>query len=239
MKMLFLVVCLMFNNFNTDPNMLADQNPNPEYTFIYVYDPLCGWCYGFSDVMTRLAGEYGEKANFEVVAGGMVRGDRVGPLSEIAGYLQGAIPTVENTTGVKFGPAFMADLHGEGHTIMDSEPACLVHTAVKSLQPRLALPFAAAVQKAIYQDGLQPTDLEGIQAVAHELGINKSDLTALLPTDELYQAMINEFNRSEGLGVTGFPTLFLEMDGERYVLSRGYTRFENIRDQVAKIVGSR
>lgn len=239
MKMLFLVVCLMFNNFNSDPNMLADQNPNPEYTFIYVYDPLCGWCYGFSDVMMRLAGEYGEKANFEVVAGGMVRGDRVGPLSEIAGYLQGAIPTVENTTGVKFGPAFMADLHGEGLTIMDSEPACLMHTAVKMLRPELALPFAAAVQKAIYRDGLQPTDKEGLQTIALGLGVNIDDLTALLSTDDLYQAMINEFNRSEGLGVTGFPTLFLEIGGERYVLSRGYTRFENIRDQVEKVVGPR
>lgn len=219
--------------------MLVDQNPNPKYTFIYVYDPLCGWCYGFSDVMMQLAKEYEENANFEVVAGGMVRGDRVGPLSEIAGYLQGAIPTVENTTGVKFGPAFMADLHGEGNTILDSEPACLVHTAVKTLQPQLALPFAAAVQKAIYLDGLQPTDLEGIQAIAYKLGVNKADLADLMQTDDLYQAMINEFNRSEGMGVTGFPTLFLEIDGERYVLSRGYTRFENIRDQVDKIVSSR
>lgn len=213
-----------------------DSVPAAKPHFIYVYDPLCGWCYGFSPVMTALWSHYAGEATLEVVAGGMVRGDRVGPVGEVAPYIREAYKQVEQRTGVTFGPAYLRDLLGEGRTVQDSEPPCLAHTAFRILHPDRALDFAAAVQKAIYFDGLAPRDRDGLIALAGTLGADTRAFARLLDEDDTWQEMINEFNRSEGLGVNGFPTLFLEVENRRYVLSRGYQPIGPLQERVEQIL---
>ena len=39
---------------------------------IYCYDAYCGWCYGFSKVITRIAKEYKDSLAFDVLSGGMI-----------------------------------------------------------------------------------------------------------------------------------------------------------------------
>lgn len=212
-----------------------DSVPAPKPHFIYVYDPLCGWCYGFSPVMTALWEKYGEGATLEVVPGGMVRGERVGPVGEIAPYIRDAYKQVEQRTGVAFGPAYLEDLLGEGLTVMDSEPPCLAHTAFRTLYPERSLEYAAALQRAIYFDALAPRDRDGLIALAGSLGADTRTFARLLDEDATWQEMINGFNRSEGLGVNGFPTLFVEVDDRRYVLSRGYQPLESLVERVEQI----
>jgi putative protein-disulfide isomerase len=217
----------------TDP---ADSLTRPRPHFIYVYDPLCGWCYGFSPVMEALWAKYQDQATLEVVPGGMVRGDRVGPVGEVAPYIREAYKQVEDRTGVLFGPAYLADLLGEGSTIMDSEPPCLAQIAFRQQLPGQELRFAAALQKAIYHDGLAPRDREGLCALAVRLGADPDLYRNALDQDDTWQEMINAFNRSEGLGVSGFPTLFMELDNRRYILSRGYATEEALLARIAQIL---
>jgi putative protein-disulfide isomerase len=212
----------------------ADTLTRPH--FIYVYDPLCGWCYGFSPVMEALWEKYQDLATLEVVPGGMMRGERVGPVSEVAPYIREAYKQVESRTGVTFGPAYLADLLEEGRTVMDSEPPCLAQIAYRQLLPEQELRFAAALQKAIYHDGLAPRDREGLCDLAVRMGADPLRFRTLLDQDDTWQEMINAFNRSEGLGVTGFPTLFMELDNRRYVLSRGYTSEEALLARLAQIL---
>ncbi|HET8830003.1 MAG TPA: DsbA family protein, partial [Pelobium sp.] len=79
---------------------------NNKLEIIYVYDALCGWCYGFSDVMTKLYHEYKNDFDFEVISGGMILGDREGPISGTAELIKTHLPRVEETTGVVFGQGF-------------------------------------------------------------------------------------------------------------------------------------
>ncbi len=55
---------------------------------IYVYDALCGWCYGFSPVISKIHKEYKDSLEFEVISGGMILGDRIGPIGEVASYIK-------------------------------------------------------------------------------------------------------------------------------------------------------
>ena len=74
---------------------------------IYVYDALCGWCFGFSPVMSTFAKKYQSEIEVQVVSGGMIRGDRIGPIGEVAPYIKEAYKTVEDSTGITFGKAFL------------------------------------------------------------------------------------------------------------------------------------
>ncbi|WP_315819016.1 hypothetical protein [Paraflavitalea speifideaquila] len=44
-------------------------------TIYYCYDAYCGWCYGFSPVIKRIAEEYKDRVSFEVLSGGMIISD--------------------------------------------------------------------------------------------------------------------------------------------------------------------
>ncbi len=76
-------------------------------TVIYVYDALCGWCYGFSPLMQRLEAAYKDKVAFTVLSGGMVPPEHAQPVAAKAGYIAGAYKTVEEYTGVTFGAAYL------------------------------------------------------------------------------------------------------------------------------------
>src|SRR6476469_261652 len=79
--------------------------------FIYVYDALCGWCYGFSPVIKKVFEVYKDEADFEVISGGMVIGEREGfPDEQTSKYILGAIPRVEEMTGVKFSDGYKQKL---------------------------------------------------------------------------------------------------------------------------------
>ena len=77
-------------------------------TVFYCYDAYCGWCYGFSPVMKKIAEEYKSQLEFEVLSGGMIIGEQVKHISKIASYIQSAYKRVEELTGIKFGEDFMA-----------------------------------------------------------------------------------------------------------------------------------
>lgn len=56
---------------------------------IYVYDALCGWCYGFSPIIKQFYKKH--KNHFDsiqVVSGGMIRGERIGAIGEVAPYIK-------------------------------------------------------------------------------------------------------------------------------------------------------
>src|SRR5580704_12530891 len=54
----------------------------------YCYDAYCGWCYGFSPVITRLFAEYRSTIAFEVLSGGMILPAAPQPIGVMAGYIR-------------------------------------------------------------------------------------------------------------------------------------------------------
>jgi len=59
-------------------------------TIFYCYDAYCGWCYGFSPVIKKLAEAYGERIPFEVLSGGMILPEQPVPISVTAGFIDKA-----------------------------------------------------------------------------------------------------------------------------------------------------
>lgn len=107
--------------------------------FIYIYDPLCGWCYGFTPVIQQLQERNNGNMEFNILSGGMITGDNRHPFSSMAAYIQREHTNVEAMTGVKFGQAFLEKLL-PSEEIMDSEnPALpspyLNNTSRKMLSP--------------------------------------------------------------------------------------------------------
>ena len=76
-------------------------------TLIYLMDPYCGWCYGFSPVIAKIAREYSDKLAFDVLSGGMILPEEPVHFAPMARYIQTAYKRVEELTGIRFGEDFL------------------------------------------------------------------------------------------------------------------------------------
>jgi len=201
-----------------------------EKRLVYVHDPLCGWCYGFSPVVKQLHDATRRRARWEILAGGMVLGDRVGPIGRLSEFLKQALPRVEGTTGVRFGEAFTTDVLDRGTLVLSSMEPSRALQAVKILAPDRAVAFAAGVQKALYEDGLDVTSLGVLGDVAECVRVVGFEIEYL--KTETYEKTMEEFRRVSEMGVTGFPTLLGFEEEECHVFSRGWAPFDRVFESV-------
>ncbi len=214
--------------------MSFSQETKPK--IIYVYDALCGWCYGFSPVMVEVYNKYKTRIDFEVVSGGMVTGERVGPIGEVAGYIKQAYKTVEDMTGIEFGEAFLEDILEEGSSVFSSVEPSIALSVFKMYQPENAVLFAHALQKAVYKDGIHPTSLEAYRPYVEKFDLDPEAFIQKMKEDKAVEATNEDFQRTAQFGVTGFPTVFVEKNGELYVLTRGYTDLETMIERVESVL---
>jgi len=202
---------------------------------LYAYDALCGWCYGFSPAMEAFYQKHQNEVEFEVLSGGMVTGDRIGPIGEVASYIRWAYLEVEKAAGVKFGGAFLKNILEEGTTIFTSVPPAIALSVFKSYQADKAVLFASALQKAIYHDGLAPEDIEAYGPLAETFGIDGETFTQQMAEDKFLAQAQKEFYRTQQLGVQGFPTVWAEVENNFYPLTRGYTPLAELENRFSTL----
>ena len=212
------------------------MNNQQKTTVLYVFDPLCGWCYGFSPVMVKLYENYKDNIEFDVISGGMVVGDRIGPLGEKAAYIIEAYKVVEQKMGVKFGDEYVNKVLEEGTAIQTSIPASKLLVAFKSLNESQGVLFAHELQNALYHYGVHPDNIEGLLDKSDTFGVKKSDILQLTKSEQVEAAMNHDFELSSRLGVTGFPTVFVIKDNTINVIARGADSYENVSGRLTDLI---
>ena len=204
-------------------------------TIFYVYDALCGWCYGFSPVINTFYEAHKDDYNFRVLSGGMVTGDRIGPIAEVATFIKEGYINVQDRTGIKFGDPFLQKLFNDSSDIYTSVPAGMALALFRTQQPENELAFASRMQNAIYYEGMPPADWNTYGKCASEFGLNASDFAEKLQNPKLLELTQQEFKVVENWGIKGFPTVLLQQGAKAYVITRGYSSIEEMEDILDKI----
>ena len=210
---------------------------NGKFSIIYVYDALCGWCYGFSPVIKKVFEKYQTQFNFEVISGGMILGEREGPIGEVAAYIKDAYKTVENTTGVKFGEIFVNEVLEDGKLYFSSEKPSIALSVFKTIYPQKAIPFAHDLQSAIYYDGLDLSKDESYIVLAEKYQINGHEFIEKLNAEEFKQAAYYDFALAKQLQVTGYPAVLIKTgESNFYMIAKGYTDLESIELRIQNVL---
>jgi putative protein-disulfide isomerase len=202
---------------------------------LYFYDPLCGWCYGFSPVIKKLEKEFEEQICFEAISGGMVLGDRVKPLSEMKDYLKEAMPRLEEMTGVKFGKPYL-DILEEGSLMLNSELPCVAMTVFKSMTNKSSIEFASAVQTTLYARGINLNEINNYKELVEGFDLPwevfKSKLEDPVYKEKTYQ----EFQVGQQMGIGGFPSVVLSIGKQGYLIARGYRPESEMKAVIEEIL---
>jgi len=233
MKKIALILSLttiLLTNTSLTVNSIADQNEKME--LLYIYDPLCGWCYGFGPVVERLEKEYPE-ARITVISGGMVLGDRIRPVGNMAPHLLKAMPYLEKTTGVTYGEPYKALLK-EGTYTTSSEKPSIALCVYKSFTIDSAVSFAHDIQSSLFKEGKDLNNDETYADLAAGYRLDRNTFLKRMQDSTYYKQAYAEFKQSASFGIDGYPCLFLRK-GDRYIqLADGYTDYKTVDKNLKK-----
>jgi putative protein-disulfide isomerase len=209
---------------------------NSKLEIIYVYDALCGWCYGFSGVMSKIYQKYKDEFGFEVISGGMILGDREGPISNSAELIKSHLPRIEETTGAVFGDGFWKVLE-EGTQFQSSEKPSIALSVFKSFLPEKTVLFAADIQKATFVNGADLSLDESYLPIISKYEIPADYFLQKLNSEEFKQAAYYDFALAKQLQVSGYPAAFIKVDDRNfYMIAKGYADYETMKLRIANVL---
>jgi len=201
---------------------------------IYVSDPMCGWCYAFSPIIKKLAIDYKNDFDFELLNGGMVVGEREGLIDDFATYILNAYPQVESHSGIKFGEPYLEKLRN--NTLYNSSVLPSIAMEVfKSKLPSEVIAYSSAIQHALFFEGKDGQAIETYTNLATEFGIDAHAFSELVRTETYKTKTFEGFEEAAKLGVNGYPAVLALHNGTYYSLSRGFAPYAQMEMMFEKL----
>jgi len=208
-------------------------------TIYYCYDAHCGWCYGFSKVISRLATEYQNHFHFEVLSGGMIPKESARPIKAMAGYIAEAYHRVEELAGVQFGADYLWHIQNpdDSDWFPESLTPAIALCIFKEYQPEQQVAIAADFQKALFEEGRDLSDGEAYRHLLEKYNIPEDAFYEKLKDPAYAEKARYEFALCAQLQVTGFPKLLLQVnDTKFYLVAEGFTPYDTLTARLEKIL---
>jgi len=176
----------------------------------YIYDPLCGWCYGAKPLVQAAQQVLPVVAH----AGGMMSGvnrQRVSP--QLRDYVMPHDRRIAEYTGQPFGEAYFEGLLRDHSAVFDSTPPIAAVMAAESIDGR-GLQMLGRLQTAHYVEGRRIADESILFELASDLGYAENTFAAAFKSVDTTAHVKASRRLLAQLGGQGFPTLALEQDGQ-------------------------
>ncbi len=189
---------------------MATSNP----TLHYIFDPLCGWCYGAAPLVEAARAVPG--LDIALHGGGMMTGSNRQPVTDrLRRYVMPHDERIAGLTGQPFGDDYYNGLLRDEGAVFDSEPPTTAILAAESLSGR-GLDLLKRIQRAHYVQGLRIADPAVLESLAVDIGLDAQAFrTAYAAAQGADTAAHIAASRKllARVGGSGFPTLALERDG--------------------------
>ena len=189
-------------------------------TLYYVFDPLCGWCYGASGTVSAAAAA---DIDLRLLPSGLFSGAGARRMDEaFAAYAWANDQRIERLTGQTFSELYRTRVLADRQQTFDSGLATLALTAVALTAPDRELDVLAAIQQARYVDGQDITRRQTLIDLLAEKGLVEASARLHEPDAALITANDARVAEAQALlravGARGVPTFILERDGRRQAL---------------------
>lgn len=206
-------------------------------SLIYIADPMCAWCYGFAPELAVLLQGLPE-LSVHVVAGGLRAYNRE-PLDDASRTsLLANWTRVAAASGLPFAPGFSP----APEFVFDTEAACRAVVTARAVAPDATFSVFHAIQHAFFAQGRDVTRADILaEIVSAELAAAGHPLSAAAchgrwASDSMIMETAQDFGQVRRWGVTGFPTLILERDGQLDLITSGYVKVEQLVERMQSII---
>jgi len=194
---------------------------------IYIADPMCSWCYGFTNELSQALNNLDDKVELQLIMGGL-RPYNTETMLDLGEFLKGHWHHVEERSGREFNYEILKDTS----FVYDTEPPSRAVVVMRQLNPKKEFAFFKAIQTAFYAENKNTNEVETYLDLAEQFDVDREKFKALFESEAMKQAIKKDFETAAAMGVRGFPTVILQNGDQYLVISNGYTSAKNIEDKV-------
>ncbi|RON58749.1 DsbA family protein [Pseudomonas frederiksbergensis] len=183
----------------------------------YIYDPLCGWCYGAKPLVQAA------QAVLPVIAhgGGMMTGANRQTVSpQLRNYVMPHDRRIAEFTGQPFGEAYFEGLLRDETAVFDSAPPIAAVLAAEQIAGR-GLELLGRLQSAHYLEGRRIADEAVLLELAKAIGLEQQVFQSTFQEADTERHIKETRALLANVGGQGFPTFALEHNGHFTLIDIG------------------
>jgi putative protein-disulfide isomerase len=201
-------------------------------TLYYVHDPMCSWCWAFRPTLNSLLETLPAKIRVEKLLGGLAPDTEEPMPEEMRERLQQTWRHIEqNVPGIHFNFDFWRNTTPRRATY----PACRAVLAAREQGADEAM--LAAIQTAYYQQARNPSDDHTLLELASEIGLDSAGFEQALNSERIQQQLEKEMAQASAIGVDSYPSLVLEVNGNRWPVPIDYLNPANLLANIEWLLG--
>jgi putative protein-disulfide isomerase len=197
-------------------------------TIVYANDPLCGWCFAIGPSLNQARENIGDDVHWRIECGGLVTGDRVKPIAMDRDYLKAGFAQVQSASGRVTGERYWSQVVVPGTWVL----------LVQQIKPEVAMSFSHSLTDALYLEGRTPEQPETLRLVADHYGLNADEFLSAWSSPDAIKMTQTAFERARKLGVTTYPSLFLEVGDRLLPILSGFATADEIEHKVRLTIQS-
>jgi putative protein-disulfide isomerase len=176
----------------------------------YIYDPLCGWCYGAKPLVQAAQNVLPVIAH----GGGMMTGaNRQAVSPQLRNDVIPHDRRIAEYSGQPFGDAYFEGLLRDETAVFDSAPPIAAVLAAEQIAGR-GIELLGRLQTAHYVEGRRLADKSVLIELAKEIGLEPLAFEAALKSTPTDQHIKDSRALLATVGGQGFPTLALERNSQ-------------------------
>ncbi|MFJ7284772.1 DsbA family protein [Pseudomonas sp. NPDC099000] len=176
----------------------------------YIYDPLCGWCYGAKPLVQAAQGVL----PVIIHGGGMMSGaNRQAVSPQLRNYVMPHDRRIAEYTGQPFGEAYFEGLLRDETAVFDSAPPIAAVLAAEHIAGR-GLELLGRLQTAHYVEGRRIADEAVLFGLAKDIALESDAFASAFRNTDTDRHIKDSRALLARFGGQGFPTLALEQNGQ-------------------------
>jgi putative protein-disulfide isomerase len=184
----------------------------------YIYDPLCGWCYGAEPLVWAASKVDGLELRMH--AGGLWPQPTRLP-DQTRRYIAQADARVGQMSGQPYGEPYLNGLLFDPTLVLESRPVIAAVLAAQAVDPSQALPMLRGIQHAHYERGLHVVRKQTLRAVAAEIGLDAAQFEQALQSVPVDEHIAESQELMNNVGAQGFPTFVLQIGNDWFAVPHG------------------
>ncbi|WP_018690336.1 DsbA family protein [Ahrensia kielensis] len=193
----------------------------PTINLHYLFDPLCGWCYGASDTIVAL-GQH-PSINLNPLVTGLFSYNGARPIKSFAAKAWANDQRIAALSGKEFSEFYRRDVLGSEVALLDSTVATQAVTAVANTTPDRVVEALVTIQTARYVHGKDVTSPVVVALLLEDLGLLNAAARIKAPDKSLLQlvreSIVTARQMMSTFNLQGVPALIAGAGGENRVLN--------------------
>jgi len=194
-------------------------------TLYYFHDPMCSWCWGFSNALRELRNGLNENIHFKRILGGLAPDNSETMPAEMQQRIQNTWRRIESSIP---GVTFNYDYWQKCQPRRSTYASCRAVIAARQQGKDFDEIMTKAIQNAYYAQARNTSLDSTLIEIAAEIRLDTSRFTQALNSDAVNSELHREILFSRDMDVDSFPSLILTIGDKAIPIALDYTNAENM-----------